>query len=150
MIAVRTGTPEDLAFFKTCYAQLDRAMVRLLGELVSVPPGTEFPHTDAYWQELLSGKTGLLLAAHADGHPAGMAIVRWTGGETAHFEDLYVLPQFRQQGIGTALLTAVKSEVRKRGCRKLTLNVLPNNEAARRLYRTQGFQEVRVRMECDV
>ena len=150
MTVIREAAPEDLAFIKTCYSQLDRAMVQLLGQLVPVAPGTEFPHTDEDWQALLSGRTGFLLVAHAEGRPAGMAVVRCRGGETAHFEDLYVLPEFQRQGIGTALLNEVKAAVRSRGYRKLTLNVLPNNEAARRLYQAQGFQEVRVRMECDV
>ena len=55
--------------------------------------------------------------------------------------DLAVLPEFRSQGIGRALLAAAEHRARARGCAKLTLEVLEANQGARRLYESVGFRD---------
>lgn len=53
--------------------------------------------------------------------------------------DIAVLPDWRGQGIGRALLRAIAAEARALGCCKLTLEVREDNPAARALYATEGF-----------
>ena len=55
--------------------------------------------------------------------------------------DLAVRPEFRGQGVGRALLTAVESRARERGCCKITLEVQEDNERALGLYHSFGFSD---------
>jgi ribosomal protein S18 acetylase RimI-like enzyme len=52
---------------------------------------------------------------------------------------LAVSPDARRLGVGSALLDAAEAEARRRGGRKLCLNVFGSNESARRLYERHGF-----------
>lgn len=54
--------------------------------------------------------------------------------------DIAVKDDYRGQGIAQKLFDAVKEESRKRGCCKLTLEVLSGNEPARLAYKKYGFQ----------
>jgi len=53
--------------------------------------------------------------------------------------DLCVLDSHRGRGIGRALLVAVERAARRRGCAKVTLEVLEHNRLARSLYEGLGF-----------
>lgn len=54
--------------------------------------------------------------------------------------DLFVTPQYRQSGIAKQLLETLESDAQKRGCTKLTLEVLEKNIPALTLYETLGYQ----------
>ncbi|MGN6277655.1 MAG: GNAT family N-acetyltransferase, partial [Sphingomonas sp.] len=54
---------------------------------------------------------------------------------------LAVLPRYRGQGIGRALLAAVEQEAKRRGACKLTLEVLGGNAPAIALYAAEGFAQ---------
>ena len=53
-----------------------------------------------------------------------------------------VHPDFRKQGIATALIVGLVEELRKRGSRCLTLEVRASNENAISVYRKLEFGEV--------
>lgn len=57
-------------------------------------------------------------------------------------EWLAVAPHARRQGIATCLLDFATGQARAGGLRSLKLDVLIENEGARRLYARYGFQEV--------
>jgi ribosomal protein S18 acetylase RimI-like enzyme len=57
-----------------------------------------------------------------------------------NIHDLVVRPELRGRGVGRALLHAVEGEALNRNCCKLTLEVRADNERARRLYRSFGFE----------
>lgn len=78
----------------------------------------------------------------------GVATVTTTSGIelglSAEMEDLYVLPAARGQGIGAALIEAVKGWCRSRGCSLVAAIVTPEGQAAHDLvgyYRRRGFVE---------
>ena len=56
-----------------------------------------------------------------------------------NIHDLVVLPAFRGRGISLRILQEVERIARRRGCCKLTLEVLEGNEVARSAYRRFGF-----------
>jgi len=58
-----------------------------------------------------------------------------------NIHDIVVLREARGQGVGQALLRAVEAEARRRGCCKLTLEVLSNNGRALASYRRFGFAD---------
>jgi ribosomal protein S18 acetylase RimI-like enzyme len=54
---------------------------------------------------------------------------------------LYVMPQLRGQGIGSALISAAQVEARLNNCEALTVGTAPGNLRAAALYRNAGFEE---------
>lgn len=62
-----------------------------------------------------------------------------------YVNNIAVTAQARRNGIGEALLLKLVSDVEKRGCDFLTLEVRASNHAARRLYEKCGLSEVGLR-----
>ena len=61
------------------------------------------------------------------------------GGICVWIEDIYIRPEFRDQGIGTAFLRFVEEQYRETAVR-LRLEAEPENERAMAVYRKAGFQ----------
>lgn len=57
-----------------------------------------------------------------------------------NIHDLYVADSARGQGAGQAIMTYVEEEARRRGCCKVTLEVLTGNVGAIRAYEKFGFK----------
>ncbi len=55
-----------------------------------------------------------------------------------YLEDLFVLPEYRRQGIGKALITKVAQIAVERDCGRLEWSVLDWNESAQEFYRSMG------------
>lgn len=89
--------------------------------------------------------------AEVDGASVGMAVC-FTGFSTFHakpllnIHDLIVLEDYRRQGIGKQLLTAIEQYGRSISCCKVTLEVRDDNRAAQALYREMGFDDEPVPM----
>lgn len=92
--------------------------------------------------QLLRGdRTFALLAGERAG---GVALVSlrtnvWFDGPVALLDELYVVPDQRNRGIGTALLQAVEAECRQRGSALVEINVDGEDGAARRFYERHGY-----------
>ncbi len=89
---------------------------------------------------------GAFLARH-DGKLAGYAIYFFTfssfiGRPGIWLEDLYVRPEFRQQGLGMALIQAVARVGIERNCGRFEWTALNWNERALNFYRKLGAQEM--------
>lgn len=61
-----------------------------------------------------------------------------------NLHDIAVLPAYRGLGVGSQLITAAEAEARRRGCVKLTLEVLGGNTVAKALYARLGFRPYRL------
>ena len=55
-----------------------------------------------------------------------------------YLEDLFVLPEYRRQGVGKALLSKVAQIAVERNCGRLEWSVLDWNESAQAFYRSMG------------
>jgi GNAT superfamily N-acetyltransferase len=64
----------------------------------------------------------------------------WRGRRGIHLEDLFVLPRFRGQGIGKALLARVAARAAEQGCVRLQWDVLDWNQTAIDFYQGLGAQ----------
>jgi ribosomal protein S18 acetylase RimI-like enzyme len=62
-------------------------------------------------------------------------------------ENLYVVPDRRGEGIGTALLEAAETRLGELGADAIALDVMADNESARRFYRDRGYRPHRVELE---
>ena len=90
---------------------------------------------------------GTLLLAIMAGKPVGVAYLAYTwtlehGGKVGWLEELYVEPEHRERGIGSALLTAVCDRARAEGCGAVDLEVDANHERAAHLYERRGFRRL--------
>jgi L-amino acid N-acyltransferase YncA len=57
-------------------------------------------------------------------------------------DGLFVAPEARGQGVGTALIDAITVEAKRRGYEEVRLDVIDTNPRARALYLQEGFKEV--------
>lgn len=62
-------------------------------------------------------------------------------------QNIVVRPEYRNEGIGTELLSTAESELREVDFETVSLSVLADNEAARRFYARQGYEPHRVDLE---
>jgi ribosomal protein S18 acetylase RimI-like enzyme len=93
----------------------------------------------------LAGTPGAYsLIARADDAAAGLAncitgYSTFAAAPLVNIHDFAVLPAFRGQGLGRALMAAVEAEALNRGACKVTLEVLTGNGPARALYTACGY-----------
>lgn len=66
----------------------------------------------------------------------------WYAGPAMLLDELYVVPEQRNRGIGSDLLDAVEAEVRRRGGGILEINVDGDDTDARRFYVRHGYSDV--------
>ncbi|MEM7147212.1 MAG: GNAT family N-acetyltransferase, partial [Verrucomicrobiota bacterium] len=84
-----------------------------------------------------------LLALTTDDTPAGFALYfhnysTFAGKRGLYLEDLYVAPEFRNQGFGLALLTRIAQIAEERNCARFEWTVLDWNENAIQFYQNIG------------
>jgi ribosomal protein S18 acetylase RimI-like enzyme len=97
------------------------------------------------------------LVAERSREPLGYAMVHMRRGSptwplsepAAELETLSVLPSKRGQGIGTALLRAVQTELAANGITALSLLVVAGNDRAFRFYERHGFGTAAIWMRRD-
>jgi GNAT superfamily N-acetyltransferase len=99
--------------------------------------------------ELQRRGEGDFLVAWEGGHPLGWVILHWLSephapidrqGKVPNLEDLLVLKERRNQGIGTGLLVEAEKRARAQGFSRLSLGVGVGNRDARRLYERLGYR----------
>ncbi|WP_251330519.1 GNAT family N-acetyltransferase [Haloplanus pelagicus] len=64
--------------------------------------------------------------------------------------DLYVVPEQRGSGVGTALLDAAETALRDRGADVISVEAMADNEDAIRLYERRGYRPDRITLEQEV
>lgn len=94
-----------------------------------------------------------VLVARSNGVPVGFAMVTVDGGRYEQderrglLENIYVEPDARNRGIGSALLAAAEETLRSAGVDVIALEAMAANDAARRFYRSHGYEPHRVEFE---
>lgn len=100
---------------------------------------------EMYVSELANHGVSFCFVARAeDGTAIGFCSF-WRVLDELHINNLAVLPEFRREGIGSALLARALQEGTALGARRATLEVRRSNEAARLLYERFGFTIAGVR-----
>jgi ribosomal protein S18 acetylase RimI-like enzyme len=85
-------------------------------------------------------REGHLLVAEVDGQIAGMARGELRRG-LGHVSFLYLVPEHRRRGLGSALLRDLLVYFRESGAEHVTLGVDTSNEEAQAVWRRLGFLE---------
>ena len=93
-------------------------------------------------RDLLAGED--TFAILAGDPPAGLALVTvrpniWYAGPVALLDEMYVVPDRRDQGIGSAVIERLLALARERGYGMVEINVDEGDVDAQRFYRHHGF-----------
>lgn len=97
--------------------------------------------------------TDRLVIATEDGETVGFVMFALDRGSyemavtQGVIENLFVRPEFRNQGIGSELLATAERQLDKRGADTVVLEAMTENQAARRFYRRHGYDSHRVQLE---
>jgi ribosomal protein S18 acetylase RimI-like enzyme len=96
-----------------------------------------------YRRHLASDSALVLVADGAGPSLAGAAVLFFRkGSAVARLYSLATAAEARGKGVASALMEAVATVVRDRGCRVLRLEVRVDNVAAIHLYERQGFRRI--------
>jgi GNAT superfamily N-acetyltransferase len=106
-------------------------------------PSEEAIH-DVATRLLDDAQTEFLLAFGEDREAVGVCQLRyrlsvWTGSDDCWLEDLFVTESARSGGHGRELVEAAFESARKRGCRRIELDVNEQNTTALRFYESLEF-----------
>lgn len=83
----------------------------------------------------------LYLDISDDGIARGCIALRKLSDGKGEVKRLYVRPEYRGNGIATALVERIVEDARNIGYKELYLDTLPELESAVRLYKSFGFEE---------
>lgn len=124
MVTLRPARPEDAPILnQTCFPHYapDEMIDRLTASLARAEVGR-----------------GLRLVAEQDGQIVGCGeLLSWHRG--AEIADLIVVPSYRNQGIGEALIRALLEHSKSLGLPTVEIGVQVENQQARTLYERLGF-----------
>lgn len=98
-------------------------------------------------QEARKGRR-MLLVAEVEGRVVGQIFLQFNyvridlddGFRSGYFHAFRVRPEFRNEGIGTALLERAEQVLRDRGLERAVVAVNKENDGALRLYERRGYQ----------
>jgi ribosomal-protein-alanine N-acetyltransferase len=99
---------------------------------------------ELFFDEFEQVETRQYSIAEDDGRLVGYCGVMVVG-TTADIQTIGVLPEYEGQGIGTAMMTSMLDEARRRGARETLLEVREDNPRAQRLYERFGFEHIHTR-----
>ncbi|MFC1548267.1 ribosomal protein S18-alanine N-acetyltransferase [Candidatus Neomarinimicrobiota bacterium] len=96
---------------------------------------------EAFEEEIVPGEVGLGLVAEDEGLVVGFLTGMMVVDEF-HLHNIAVHPDFRGRGIGKELLESVKALCEEHEYRRIILEVREDNEIARHLYLSMGYEAV--------
>jgi GNAT superfamily N-acetyltransferase len=123
------------------------AIIRLLGAQldehdIALPTENLTHAVNGFFDEPRRGR--ILVARHSS-TVIGVAVLSYTwtlerGGQSCWLDELYVVPQWRDSGIGTAILRKAIEITSNDGCLTMDLEVETSHTRAANLYLREGFQ----------
>lgn len=99
---------------------------------------------NAFYEEVTKNKFARYLTARINGMIVGYAGM-WQVFDEGHITNIAVHPEFRSNGVGSALLQKLIENSKRLGITRMTLEVRKSNTAAQRLYEKYGFESGGIR-----
>ena len=128
MITIGPLAPEDRAEWEVLF----RAYTDFYGR---TSPQEEY---DRAWREFRAAERMFALGARLDGRLVGIAHflphASTSSADVCYLQDLFTAPDVRGRGVARALIAAVESWARERGCARVYWHTRESNATARRLY----------------
>jgi ribosomal protein S18 acetylase RimI-like enzyme len=127
-LIVRTALPDDFE----CIVELEHACFE--GDLA---------YSRRQLQYLVFNANSIVLVETVKEVIRGFLIVLYrTGSSVAGIETVNVDPAYRKRGVAARLLAAAEEDIRKKGAKKIRLEVSTANHAAIALYEHAGFKKI--------
>jgi [ribosomal protein S18]-alanine N-acetyltransferase len=98
----------------------------------------------SFENELNMNQFAVYLVLEKEGQIVGYCGM-WLIVDEAHITNIAVLPEFRGQKLGEAILRMIMEMAKKRGAKTMTLEVRVSNVVAQSLYRKLGFMNGGIR-----
>ena len=111
-----------------------------------------FKEIEKRLREVSDRENNRILVAEKNGRVIAYLWVEYQdekGIRVGTINQLYIVPRWRNQGLGEILLHKGDDFFRENRVRKIQLHVSASNVAAYKLYKKSGFQPIRVFMEKD-
>ena len=136
MTTTRVAGPDDAAI-------VARMLHDFNEEFGTPTPGVEF--LIERLPSLLTSNQATVVLGLVEDEPLGVAVLRfwpslWSSGVVAYLEELYVVPDRRDQGIGGAIMAAAMDLARDRQADEMYIGVDEPDVDARRFYERLGFR----------
>jgi ribosomal protein S18 acetylase RimI-like enzyme len=150
-ITVRIAVPKDLITLQGFEQALIDAE-RLFDPTIKPAPVNYYD-----LKSMMDNPDLLLLVAETDGVLIGSGYCRidpdkpfLKHGIKAYFGFMYVVPEFRGQGINGRIMTRLKDWARSRGITECRLDVYHGNTGAMKAYEKMGFRPYSLEMRMDL
>jgi ribosomal protein S18 acetylase RimI-like enzyme len=143
MISIRKGKPEDATVIIDFQQKMawETEQMTLVTEVVTGGVNAVFENSSRgqYW------------IAETDGRVIASLLITyewsdWRNADVWWFQSVYVLPEYRRQGIFRKMYTIIKDEAERNGIAGLRLYVETNNIPAQKTYESLGMQSEHYRM----
>ncbi|WP_373598726.1 GNAT family N-acetyltransferase [Paraclostridium bifermentans] len=106
----------------------------------------EYWQTDEQSVETLNEwkKQGSVYNIFSDDKPVGFFYIRLGGQNVAWLEDLFILEEYRSNGIGKLAMQKLDKLMIDRGVVSTFVDVIPRNTSAMKLYKECGFDHLNI------
>lgn len=110
---------------------------------------SEHPISKKEYKAMLSNQDKINIAFVVDNKIAGicLATIKDRIEKSIYFDDIFVLEEFRQQGIATRLYKQVQSIAKEIGAKRIDLTVWQFNKTAMKFYKSLGMKTQRIVLE---
>lgn len=100
------------------------------------------PYTRRMLRHIFEDSSGSNVLAVEDGRIVGYALILPLNSTQVDLETIAVLPEFQGKGVSHKLLDHLENEARRRGFKKMILEVRDRNERAMSFYHRKGYTTI--------
>jgi ribosomal protein S18 acetylase RimI-like enzyme len=151
---IRAGELSDISRIEPLWVSLYEGQREMSSEIVVSPE--QF----AYWRksmEVVFGRFSHLVVAELTGDIVGFVAARIRtlpphlgGGPAGFISEVFVSNECRGHGLAAKMMASALDWFRLQGVGRVELQVLTENESARKLYQKLGWREELVQMVCSI
>lgn len=118
-------------------------LIRAYQEFYCVPDINDEKNKNHFSQFLVDNSRGILFLARVENKAIGFATIYYSfssarAEEVGILNDLYVLPEYRNNGYGRKLINRAIEEVKNKGLKRVQWLTAKNNDTAQILYEKLG------------
>ena len=99
-----------------------------------------------HFNTMLNDENIILLAYYFEKEIVGYILIRKTDKNTCLLDGLYVLEEYRNQGIANSLLNEAINRCKKLNVKNIDINVMDKNKIAKGIYKKLNFIEYEVKL----
>lgn len=103
-----------------------------------------------YFNQVLNDEKITLLAYYDVDLIVGYILIRKLDDDVCLLDGLYVLEKYRNKGIGSKLLNEAIIRCKKYNVKYIDINVMNNNEVAKKIYKKMGFNEFEIKLRKNI